>query len=183
MLIVGRAQTCQLVLDSDHVSRMHAQFWIEHDAMWVEDLGSRNGVLVNGRKILLRTRLEIGDRVVIGDRTLEVTVRSSDRNPTIPVMEPAEDLGLQALPEPGPVLRISPASATALLRDDDTKPTTLEASSPMRKFLDAASLALAGGNLHDAADAMRNFCETLDETAHLGATDRGALEGATKVMI
>src|SRR5687767_7740316 len=98
MLVVGRAQTCQLVLDSSHVSRMHAQFWLEHDAMWVEDLGSRNGVLVNGRKILVRTRLDVGDKVVIGDRSLEVTVRASDRNPTIPVMESVEDLGLE--PDP-----------------------------------------------------------------------------------
>jgi hypothetical protein len=30
---------------------------------------------------------------------------------------------------------------------------------------------------------MRHFCETVKETAHLGGTDRGALEGATKVML
>ncbi len=46
--VIGRAASCQLSLDDPLVSRHHAQLTVEGDVVTVEDLGSRNGVKVNG---------------------------------------------------------------------------------------------------------------------------------------
>jgi DNA-binding CsgD family transcriptional regulator len=70
--VVGRASGCQLKLTGGLVSRRHARFEVTEDGLTVADLGSRNGVLVNSKKIAGSTRLAHGDVVTIGVETLEV---------------------------------------------------------------------------------------------------------------
>jgi DNA-binding CsgD family transcriptional regulator len=64
--IVGRGHDVDLPLNDDSVSRRHAAFRIENDQPFVEDLRSRNGTLVNGRPIVGRVRLALGDRIAVG---------------------------------------------------------------------------------------------------------------------
>jgi len=70
--VVGRGADCQLALDDGLVSRRHAAFTIAGDEIFVEDLGSRNGVRVNGERIVGRTRLNDGDRIRIGNQDMAV---------------------------------------------------------------------------------------------------------------
>jgi len=65
--VVGRSASCQLSLEDPLVSRRHALFIVTADGLWIEDLASRNGVLVNGEKIAERTQLSAGDRISLGD--------------------------------------------------------------------------------------------------------------------
>lgn len=67
---VGRNPDCDLVLDDARVSRRHAIFRVSEDLIVVEDLGSRNGVRVNDRKIADATPLKHGDRTRIGSQEL-----------------------------------------------------------------------------------------------------------------
>lgn len=69
-LVAGRAPDCDLVLDDAAVSRQHASFRVEGDQITVQDLGSRNGVLVNGVPIEEPTLLQHADRVRVGTREL-----------------------------------------------------------------------------------------------------------------
>jgi DNA-binding CsgD family transcriptional regulator len=71
-LVVGRGHECRLVLRDQMVSRRHARFYSDGEAIFVEDLGSRNGVLVNERRITEPTILAHGDLVALGRRTFEV---------------------------------------------------------------------------------------------------------------
>lgn len=64
--VAGRADTCDLVLSGEHVSREHAAFVRRWDGVFVSDLGSRNGILVNGTVIAGEHRMSDGDRVQIG---------------------------------------------------------------------------------------------------------------------
>ena len=68
-LLVGRTNACDVVLPDSMVSRQHARVWLEDDSIHVEDLGSMNGVLVNGRRVWRACLLD-GDEVVIGSKTL-----------------------------------------------------------------------------------------------------------------
>lgn len=68
--VAGRVPECDLVLDDGLVSRRHALFRVEGSHVEVEDLGSRNGVLVNGRPIDRPTRLVPGDEIRIGSQNL-----------------------------------------------------------------------------------------------------------------
>lgn len=69
---VGRSRECQLFLDDPLVSRRHAVLFMDGDRVVLEDLGSRNGTLVNGARIEGPVSLVPGDRVSIGARVLEL---------------------------------------------------------------------------------------------------------------
>lgn len=67
---IGRAPNNNLMLDGDSISRNHAEVLYSGAGHFhVVDLGSLNGVFVNGQKIK-KTRLKSGDRIDIGDYTL-----------------------------------------------------------------------------------------------------------------
>jgi len=50
-VVIGRSASCQLSLDDPLVSRSHAKLTVTVDAVAVEDMGSRNGVRVNGQRL------------------------------------------------------------------------------------------------------------------------------------
>ncbi len=66
---IGRHESCAIVFADSNVSRVHAQ--IQHDLTgWlVVDLGSTNGVKVNGTKILKGELLADGDELTFGTTT------------------------------------------------------------------------------------------------------------------
>jgi hypothetical protein len=73
--VVGRSRECDVVLSDSNVSRRHAEVRPGAGGQWtVSDLGSTNGVQVNGRRISSATPLKAGDRVVFGtvDAVFEV---------------------------------------------------------------------------------------------------------------
>lgn len=65
-MVVGRSSGCNVVLDDGLVSRRHAQFVIGPKLVVLEDLGSVNGVYLNGERIATPRNLRDGDRVQIG---------------------------------------------------------------------------------------------------------------------
>jgi predicted component of type VI protein secretion system len=64
-LVVGRDPSCDISDDHSLLSRRHAEFVTTGTAVTVRDLGSRNGVFVNGHRAAERA-LEPGDVVQIG---------------------------------------------------------------------------------------------------------------------
>lgn len=67
---IGRSSSCNLALADGLVSRKHAVLHVGPDAVVVEDLGSRNGVAVNGVRINGPRRVAHMDRVYIGSQEL-----------------------------------------------------------------------------------------------------------------
>ena len=74
---VGRARGNDVMLDDARVSREHAVITMDGAFVLIEDLGSRNGVFVNGRKVTIDA-LASGDVVTIGDSTLRFTSQHTD---------------------------------------------------------------------------------------------------------
>ena len=64
--VIGRSRDCEIVVDDAGVSRHHAAVRPDGDAWTIEDLGSTNGVLVNGRELRGERRLAAGDRLELG---------------------------------------------------------------------------------------------------------------------
>ena len=64
--IIGRSLDCHLTLEDPLVSRRHARIVVDDGGARIEDMGSRNGVRVNGAVIREPVALRNGDRVRIG---------------------------------------------------------------------------------------------------------------------
>lgn len=74
--VIGRAADAQLALDDPLASRQHAALVVTEAGVTIQDLGSRNGVLVNGARIAGSASLAPGDRVTIGSQELTLVVRA-----------------------------------------------------------------------------------------------------------
>jgi predicted component of type VI protein secretion system len=78
---IGRSPECQLSLDDPLVSRKHALLVVSPESVLIKDLGSRNGVVVNGTKIDTSRVLLDGDRIVIGSQELTIMARPAGAAP------------------------------------------------------------------------------------------------------
>jgi FhaA, N-terminal domain/FHA domain len=67
--VIGRSQGCDIRLDDANISRRHAELRQQGTSYWIVDLGSTNGLEVNGSK-QLRAKLEDGDTVTLGETEL-----------------------------------------------------------------------------------------------------------------
>ena len=65
-LTIGRDPSCGLVISHPSVSRLHARLTPKDSGLQIEDLESKAGVLVNGRRIQSTTELLEGDLIAIG---------------------------------------------------------------------------------------------------------------------
>jgi hypothetical protein len=64
-VVLGRSRECDLVIDDPNVSRRHAEVRRDGDGWVVSDLGSTNGVKVNGRRVE-QAALAEGDEITLG---------------------------------------------------------------------------------------------------------------------
>lgn len=64
-LVIGRSDTCDVILPFGDVSSVHCSLHVEWDKALVRDLGSRNGTYINGVKILSGVMRE-GDILKLG---------------------------------------------------------------------------------------------------------------------
>jgi len=78
---IGRSPECQLSLDDPLVSRKHALLVVGPESVLIKDLGSRNGVVVNGTKIDTSRVLLDGDRIVIGSQEMTIMARPAATGP------------------------------------------------------------------------------------------------------
>lgn len=76
-LVFGRRPECDVVLRDGAVSGRHARVRGQNGALWIEDLESRNGTFVNGRRISGALAAQPGDTIHIGAAVWRV-----DRTPT-----------------------------------------------------------------------------------------------------
>ena len=146
-LVVGRAPNCDLVFATAGVSRKHARFVREGECFRVFDLGSANGVRVNGERLTERL-LQVGDVVGIDDYTLTFVI---DREPLDAVVRSAP-----AAPQ-ARRRRTSPSSQRAArpharAGPGDGEPTTTRALARREKELEivaelaSAPVAAVGGS-------------------------------------
>lgn len=64
-LVLGRSEASDISLPFSSISREHARIFAEDDELFIEDLGSSNGVLLNGNRVR-KGRLTPGDLITLG---------------------------------------------------------------------------------------------------------------------
>ena len=86
ILLFGRHQECDVVLNSKKVSRRHCCLAQVNDYLVIRDLGSTNGIRING-EATREGKLHTGDEVIIGNFTYQVCGTTSPK----PMVKPDDD--------------------------------------------------------------------------------------------
>ena len=129
-VIIGRDQGCQICFEDRTLSRQHARILINGDDLSVEDLGSVNGVLVNGVR-LSSSKLKVDDRLTLGNVELLLRRATDDSHqverlsqPVLPGDEPtllhqadAQQIFQPSASEPASVMNITQALSSSMLMD------------------------------------------------------------------
>lgn len=71
-LTVGRAASCDVVVDDNYVSNVHARIFLRDGSYFVEDLGSTNGTYMNRTRVAAPVAIRPGDEVRMGKAILEL---------------------------------------------------------------------------------------------------------------
>lgn len=72
-IVLGRALDCDLAIVTPHVSRQHARLEVEGHRLYIEDLGSSNGTIINGKRASDRRQLRHDDELRFHDIIFRVT--------------------------------------------------------------------------------------------------------------
>ena len=78
-VIIGRSPDCHITIEDPLVSRRHAKLTITEAGPAIEDLGSRNGVRINGKRADGQQELSDGDRIRLGTQELVFYVASREK--------------------------------------------------------------------------------------------------------
>ena len=127
--ILGRGQDCALRIDDPRLSRHHARLLNDGSTLSIEDLGSTNGVLVNGERIEGKKELHSSDTIVCGPCVFTIALDptqkarasellpSTDRRPDPHKTEEMDPLNLpvsERVPASKPGRAINPLIAAAI---------------------------------------------------------------------
>lgn len=88
--IIGRAEDCHLKPRSELISRYHCAIISEDGYVAIRDLGSKNGVFLNGERVPLESELNNGDKLTIGPLEFVVQLSVSMKAPKKPRVETLE---------------------------------------------------------------------------------------------
>ena len=81
-LRLGRSSTCEISIPDPSLSRNHCLFEVRDGQLWVTDLASANGTLVNGEPLGADSKtLQPGDRVAAGETVLAFVEPGEDLPP------------------------------------------------------------------------------------------------------
>ena len=122
-LLVGRRESCDIVLRFSNVSAHHCQLTVVGGYWYVRDLKSRNGVKVNGFRVTEK-RLDPGDTLSVSKHKYEVKYSPAELGavgPPPPETVDQEVLGKSLLERAGLDKKRGPKSNEKPGRDEQTR--------------------------------------------------------------
>lgn len=75
---VGRSSGAQVCISDDLCSSLHAMLYIKDGHLYVEDLESKNGTILNGIKVF-RQRVFVGDQILLGSTRVGIDPEKNDK--------------------------------------------------------------------------------------------------------
>lgn len=82
-VVLGRSDECGIVVESSEASRQHSRITLEGGQLTLEDLGSTNGTILNGRRLRQPEILGGGDIIAVGQVNFLVVAPGSAGHMTI----------------------------------------------------------------------------------------------------
>jgi predicted component of type VI protein secretion system len=131
--LVGRAPEAKLRPNSDMVSRRHCMISIAEGRATIRDLGSRNGTIINGKKIAGEHEFRTGDKLKIGPLEFEVHLSTSVGGKKKPKVHNVQEAAARTVEAAKP--RDNEADISDWLDEEetegDTKRSQLTAAAPV----------------------------------------------------
>jgi predicted component of type VI protein secretion system len=139
-IVVGRDPACEISHDDSLLSRRHAEFVTSGNTVSVRDLGSRNGVFVNGARASEQT-LQPGDIVQIGPLRARFVVDAAPRSMSPEAMDVDRTAVIRTAAPPPPVpAPVNAALAAAFEEVDEDATRLVPDSSASRSASESAPL-------------------------------------------
>jgi hypothetical protein len=162
---VGRNASCQLSLDDPLVSRRHAIFEVAASSVTVEDLNSRNGVIVNGHRIDAKVALNVGDRILIGSQELTL-LGAGLATAGLPGAAGQAGVGKMTLPK----MKVNtPSSGFPPLNiEHDPEPSMVRRADQFKLLSGVAEKALAMGKAGEAERLLASALADVIESSRAG---------------
>jgi DNA-binding winged helix-turn-helix (wHTH) protein len=104
-LVIGRDPDCDVVINDRQVSRYHVRMERSADKIIIEDLGSKNGTFLNGKRIEEPSQLSDGDLIQIALVQHFLFLLSDATMPLDTMALPSAALSSPGFPHPQPVQR------------------------------------------------------------------------------
>jgi len=119
--VIGRGTECHIRPNSSWVSRQHCLLRVTEASVYLRDLGSRNGTLINGARVMGERKLAHGDRLQLGPLVLQLCLEESSVDFQMPsqletgahCLETAQEHALGSNAQPA-VNRLSPGNPEVL---------------------------------------------------------------------
>jgi pSer/pThr/pTyr-binding forkhead associated (FHA) protein len=97
VVLVGRGSDCDAIIsDSQKISRRHCCLVQVDNSYYIRDLGSMNGIWVNGARVSREQLISVGDRVQIGDVEFKfhpnARIEQKKTVATPPIVEESEEV-------------------------------------------------------------------------------------------
>ena len=150
--VIGRDPACALVLKDNGVSRRHARIALKAGAWTAEDLDSRNGTLVNGRKTKSQP-LQDGDLVQVGATVLRCSLSEAAAEPAVTEAISRQSLDFLKAPAPDAPDQVARASGRLLALFEFSRAAAEAAS--LEALWERAAQALASTLVSDRAFVVR----------------------------
>ena len=160
---VGRNASCQLSLDDPLVSRRHAILQVSGSTVTIEDLQSRNGVLVNNKRIEGRIMLTAGDRILIGSQELTLLSGREPSGPLSPMGSQAAVAAKMTLPR----MRLNTPSSGIRI-ESDPEPSMVRRADQFKLLGGVAEKALAMGRAGEAERLLASALADVIEATRAG---------------
>jgi pSer/pThr/pTyr-binding forkhead associated (FHA) protein len=172
-VVVGRGNDCDFQINDANISRRHAIIKRDWNEITVEDAGSKNGVVINDRKIARATALRDADEILLG------AVRLTFIDPSAKFIGKLDDIPAFAEPTGHADEDPEPDDADADADDavgDDEPGAALQANIETQTSGDGEGQALLAGPVEEGDDVEADAFDPEDEAPKgLGAVEIGLI--------
>ena len=145
-VVVGRSSASDLVLADKFLSRKHARLFLVDGAMMVEDLGSRNGTLLNGTPVQQPTRVEPGDVIKLSGSMISL---QDDEHPSSSSKSGGLDMGHTVFRDASDLMQSASSIGT----------TTIKGEAALRNYADRLRMM---NEVHQALNESLSLDELLE---------------------
>lgn len=172
--LLGRDASCHILLDDAKVSRRHARINVRGEQVSIDDLGSMNGLYVNGVRLSGSQPLFDGDWLTAGSEELEVLIGDAGRRKAVPSTQD----------EFTPVPASSEAETSRRVSEPPEDPETTQKSRALEILASIADRALDAGRIDDAEDLLKTTLLDMAQESSLGhALEADSLDFAVRYAL